>query len=433
MADDRIMERIYIKGDLLLTSPLIRGSGENENTDIDIVRDWDGKPFIPGTSLAGAIRHYLCENYRGGADLADNLFGKRGKESRQSLIVIHDAKLVSEEKILVRDGVHLDYATRTVVTDRQDSKYDYEILDTGQRFVFKIEAIRRNNSELKSEEIQPLIGKLLSCLRSGEISVGAKTRRGYGRLQLENERLLVLDMSIPEDVEKWINFEWESFEGNKTIEELDDGTYSPEEKAVAINVKFKIPYSILIRHYSEKEEYKDVDVSHIQSNDKSVIPGTSWNGAIRHAAYQILLDLDVDETNAKKLINEIFGFVDEKHKDAVASRLSVKESIIENRPNLLKYTRNKVDRFTGGVVETALFDEMPHYQGTVELDVRLKKEDEENDRWRLALIKMALMDIVNGIQPVGGGANIGRGILEIVEDIEITDEEYQALKNKLEA
>lgn len=430
MANDRITQRLYIKGDLLLTSPLVLGSGEDENTDIDILRDWDGKPLIPGTSLAGAIRHFLRDNFANGQPLADRLFGEQGKHSKQSLVILHDLHLKSDQegKVLIRDGVKLDRVTKTVVTSGKESKYDYEILDAGRRFELKIEVIRRDNSDIKEKEFLPLIGALLSNLTSGRISVGAKTRRGYGQLQLENENILLLDMSNPDDVNKWIDFEWKSFEGNKSVDKLDDGTHSPNSNTYTINSKFNIPCSILIRHYSDK--YRDVDHSHIQSNGNSVIPGTSWNGAIRHAAYQILLDLGA-ESKADTMMKDIFGFVDQDNKDAAASKIFIKESIIDDGKKLLKYTRNRVDRFTGGVVDSALFDEMPHYQGTVELNISLKKNGDVDDKWRLALIKMALLDIGHGIQPVGGAANIGRGILDLVGDIPISDDEYKALKNKL--
>ena len=40
-------------------SPVSISSGENEWTDADVLRDFDGNPFIPGSSLAGAMRAYL--------------------------------------------------------------------------------------------------------------------------------------------------------------------------------------------------------------------------------------------------------------------------------------------------------------------------------------------------------------------------------------
>ena len=42
-----------------LASPLAIGSGENANTDSDIILDSSGKPTIPATAIAGVFRNYL--------------------------------------------------------------------------------------------------------------------------------------------------------------------------------------------------------------------------------------------------------------------------------------------------------------------------------------------------------------------------------------
>ena len=46
----------YYRIEFELTSPLAVGSGENNLTDKDIVRDSRGIPYIPGSSLAGVYR-----------------------------------------------------------------------------------------------------------------------------------------------------------------------------------------------------------------------------------------------------------------------------------------------------------------------------------------------------------------------------------------
>jgi len=127
------------------------------------------------------------------------------------------------------------------------------------------------------------------------------------------------------------------------------------------------------------------------------------------------------------LTNDLFGYVKEDKKDAKASRIIIRESLIDGG-ELLTYTRNKVDRFTGGVVDSALFDEMPHYHGKVKLNIAIKKPE----KWEIGLILLALKDMGNGIQPVGGGANIGRGILKaqkISIQSDTIESEGECLKN----
>ncbi|MBN2009974.1 hypothetical protein JW960_11580 [candidate division KSB1 bacterium] len=432
MSEDQIVQRIYIKGELELISPLVIGSGEDDNSDIDVVRDWQGNPIIPGTSLAGAIRHNIIEHYVNGISVTDKIFGEHGKTSRISQLLFYDATMNGTANVLIRDGVHLDYDTRTVVDKKVDkfSKYDYEILEPGQKFIFRLEAVRRQNVETTQDELNDVVHAILHSLKNSEIAVGAKTRRGLGVVKLVSEQILLLDLTKSEDATKWLRFEWQTMAANKKLEDLKTGTLKPLNNKEHIQVEFNIPYSILIRHYNA--EFKDVDSSHIQSMGQSVIPGTSWNGAVRHAVHQILLDLGVnDNRKVKEIEHDIFGYASERDEHSHASKLTVKESLIDGGKGLLKYTRNKVDRFTGGVAEGALFDEMPHYQGSVKLNIFLKLDDSEKDKWKIGLIKLALKDIGNGIQPVGGDANIGRGILEHKSDIFIDNNHLKALALKL--
>lgn len=87
-----------------------------------------------------------------------------------------------------------------------------------------------------------------------------------------------------------------------------------------------------------------------------------------------------------------------------------------------------MDRFTGGVVDSALFSEKPVYGGTVTLNVSIKKPTAAHHRGtminkekaEIGLLLLALKDIGCGIQPLGGDANIGRGILKLEKPGDMT-------------
>ena len=87
--------------------------------------------------------------------------------------------------------------------------------------------------------------------------------------------------------------------------------------------------------------------------------------------------------------------------------MTIDESKIEDG-EMIPYTRNKVDRFTGGVVDGALFDEKPVYGGKVNLNMEIKNAKD----YEKGMVILALKELQNGIQTVGGGSNIGRGRLE---------------------
>ncbi len=439
MSNDNIKERIYIKGNLQLVSPLVIGSGQDENTDIDLIRDWTGTPFIPGTAIAGAIRHYLDGILD--KELVLTVFGKKEKDSTQSLISFYDALLIGNPKIQIRDGVRLKHETKTA---QDQAKYDYEILEPGQQFCFKAELVIREKDLPDTDRIKDLLYLMLNALKKKKISFGAKTRRGFGVVSLCDEKVLCLNMSKPDDVQKWIDFTWdfEKFinESEKTdISVLQKNILQTSEHDLSeIKAEFEIPYSVLIRHYSESPDAPDT--THLASDGNAVIPGTSWNGAIRHAIYHILKQLNKNKQYSestdklfKKLTTDLFGYVSKDKKEAKASRIFIKESLIAGG-QALPYIRKKVDRFTGGVVDSALFEEMPHYGGKVKLDIAIKKPE----KCEIGLILLALKDMGNGIQPIGGDANIGRGILNTIKNIEIKpdtiteDDCLKALADKLQ-
>ena len=56
-----VIKRLVLYIQIQLESPLNVASGEDEGTDADILLDFDGNPFVPGSSLAGAMRSYIGE------------------------------------------------------------------------------------------------------------------------------------------------------------------------------------------------------------------------------------------------------------------------------------------------------------------------------------------------------------------------------------
>ena len=97
--------QVYYRIEMQLASPLSVGSGRNETTDHDIVRDKSGKPYIPASSIAGVFRHTLDDDI----SLQNSIFGMTtGNDSVSSKVIFYDGNLVSESIESVRDGVKLD-------------------------------------------------------------------------------------------------------------------------------------------------------------------------------------------------------------------------------------------------------------------------------------------------------------------------------------
>jgi CRISPR/Cas system CSM-associated protein Csm3 (group 7 of RAMP superfamily) len=185
------------------------------------------------------------------------------------------------------------------------------------------------------------------------------------------------------------------------------------------------------------------------------VPGTSLAGILRHRALRIVNTIAADEETAKCLVDHIFGADTKKPKEdykkklkeyekvkktnpntaplakklPFASRLEVKETVVNNARPLVQ-ARIKIDRFTGGAYESALFDEASIFgtanKEAMELELklrtaRLQKEDgnyeEEQEtsqrtNGEIGLLLLLLKDLWTGDLPIGGESSIGRGRLK---------------------
>jgi len=416
---NNVKNRYYVQGKLEFLSPMIVGSGENENADIQAIRDWDENLIIPGTTLAGNIRHHLEE--RSNKRLIERIFGSDEKNSGHSLFSFFDA--ISENaETDIRDGVKLDNLTKTT---KDKSKYDYEIVNEGSFFDFRMEAITRENTE--ESKLETVLSEIVEILKSEKLRIGAKTSRGFGKVKLNKAKIQKID--IVKEKDKWIDFSWSNIENN--FSSNCDGSLFEEIDSYSLSVEFQIPNSLIIKSYSS--DPNDVDSTTLTSNGKPIISGTSWNGAIRHALENIGRELG-KQKQMQKLIRQTFGWVYlkdnnfENHEkgDVIPSKVRIDESKIKDG-KMIPYTRNKVDRFTGGVVDGALFDEKPVYGGNVTLQVEIKNPE----NYEKGMLILALKELQNGIQTVGGGSNIGRGRLSN-EESSFTDNDKKYLDDLAE-
>lgn len=408
--NNHVQYRYYIKGELKVLSHMVIASGEDEIADLQIVRDWDGHIMIPGTTLAGNIRHCLAANVKD-IKTIDAVFGSADDMSGQSLISFFDAAAISVTTD-IRDGIKIDNITKTT---QDKSKYNYEIINRGSTFQFRMEAVSRKKTD--NNKLEALLTEIIHILENGECRIGAKTSRGLGKIKLSETKKLKLDMSNSEDIKKWIDFSWDDLNSDDSFECQSDLFQKPD--VFHITAAFTIPDSLLIKSYST--DIGDVDAVSLTSGGIPVVPGTSWNGAIRHALENAGRELG-KHGEMLKLIQGAFG-----DESPIPSKVVIEESDIEDDWMMMPYVRNKVDRFTGGVVNSALFDEKSVYGGSIQLACKIKNPED----YEKGMLILAIKELQNGIQTVGGGSNIGRGRLEEKAPFSISDDDPQKLLNAL--
>lgn len=71
-----------------------------------------------------------------------------------------------------------------------------------------------------------------------------------------------------------------------------------------------------------------------------------------------------------------------------------------------------IDRFTGGALEGALYDEKPVWSKDDQINLKINFKDLTVSETKLLL--HAILDIATGLIPIGGGVNRGNGTLTLV-------------------
>ncbi|MCM8901253.1 CRISPR-associated RAMP protein [Caldicoprobacter algeriensis] len=231
---DRFYNKYIIKGTLLAETPIhIGASGESFDpvqVDNSIIRDSNGKPYIPGSSLKGVLRSCLETLLSSGIDerfnacliVNDPCLGKKeqldeikniqesvkakqdadriiaeeiykrlctvckifGNPYFASKLTVNDCLLKGDAHLSIRDGVGIDRDTGTAADKK---KYDFEQVDAGARFEFYMAV---DNLEPEYEDILKLI---LNVLESGQLRVGGKTSVGLGRVRLIETRVYKIE------------------------------------------------------------------------------------------------------------------------------------------------------------------------------------------------------------------------------------------------
>jgi len=428
LTEESVVGKTIVKGKLKLLSPLLLGSGNDDLADIEVMKDSNGIPFIPGTSLAGVLRHYFEDNFQGQNYGSECFWGihrkKTGngkKEGSYQSAFICDDLFPKEASVRIRDGVKIDPRSQTA---EERGKYDFELIEEGAEFdLFWELTLRGNNSKEKYQKIlatyQKILATLIDVLKNGELSIGAKTNSGFGKCKLEGIHVIHFDFEKKNDVLEWLKQEWQKSDYRGEGSEWKIEPYPIENRTFSIDAKFAIKNSIIIRAYSEKANMPD-STSLMSSRGEYILPGTSLKGAVRHRALKILKTLNSEGNIAEDKIDHLFGIAGKKVESGkkgkngeseIKSRVQVAETkIINVEPE--SQTRIKIDRFTGGTIKSALFESMPLWSKSNDEALNVKIKIEKYKPWEAGLMMQVLKDLWCGDLAIGGEKNVGRGVLE---------------------
>lgn len=422
------------------TTPLAVGSGEKDViTDALVAKDVNGLPYIPGTSIAGVIRHAL--GYA--PDKENDFYGyQSGRKNHGSEIMFSEARLVGQngkavdgmvpdvfndsflskyENLPVRQHVRINHKGAAADT----GKFDEQVIYKGSRFCFDVEAV--GESDDKTE-----FYKVLDVIHASDFSLGGGTRKGFGGLKVVTCKTMCLDLSNTEHWEKYKQY------SSALDSDFEGKDYIPEKESDKVLTTFTLElkpddFFLFGSGYGDddadmtpvKENYVSWEIGTGKFQENGVLlPATSLKGALAHrvAFYwnkenQKFADqMEDSEAYAREdnpAVVELFGSAGQgKNSNEITRGKVIFSDIIEapvadEQDKLLNHV--SIDRFTGGAIDGALFTERTTYGKGQTYKTRIIVLGNVSDG-SLKALRSALNDICTGMLPLGGGTGRGHGV-----------------------
>ena len=415
-------------------TPLKVGGGKNDLfLDAPAQRDFNGLPMILGTSVAGILRRAFEDN--AGKDAVNKIFGTRREEKGRSekesedenlnligsRLIVSNALLVDEngkvcEQLLSGKSEFLRLFDILPIRDhvaigangaaKDAGKFDEEVVFKGTRFKFSLEL---DGSKEEFEEI-------LNLLCDPTLRLGSGSSKGFGLLGI-------------------LEIKWGEFELYEYTSSLNDNPHglSDFDLKGEINEKF-IKYELKISpddFFVFGSGFGDNEADHMPvlesvidyktgklSEQKILIPASSVKGALSHRTafhYNKLKEQFGEEAkvgNENEAVTEIFGYEKSKTENGAKGKILLSDCFLDydNEKEAKVFEHVSIDRFTGGAIDGALFQEKvvtKRDQFTIEILLKKGACDDVKKAF-----ERALKDIVGGRLPLGGSTTKGYGFFK---------------------
>jgi len=414
MTQNRYIAHIVIEAD----TPVKVGSNASDFwLDSPVQRDWNGLPMILGTSITGVLR----KDFSGDKN---DIFGdeiSKTKDVKGSQVIISNALLVDEkgtvcEELLLKKSDflkifdNLPIRDHTAITDqgtaKEHAKFDEEVVYKGTRFKFSIEL-------QKSDEVT--FQKILDLLSNPAFRLGGGSTKGFGKFKICEIKTGLVDLE---------NYS-SSLNGSEVLT-------SHTSEAKASLPQTHTTYTLKIRPddffmFGSGFGDGDADMTPVYekvvdyankklSNKQILIPASSIKGAIAHRTtyhYNLQNKLFIGNSDAKESIKEIFGEAKNSKKEIMGSKGKILISDCFKPFDEEKQTKTfdhvSIDRFTGGAIDGALFQEKTIADDGESYTIEILLEN-NIDKSYIDAFESALNDITTGMLPLGGSTTKGHGV-----------------------
>lgn len=443
MLDHRYLARLLVEA----KTPLAVGSGEADLlTDALICVDANGVPTIPGTSLAGVLRH-SCQ----AANLAvDDIFGFQRQspgvsEGRGSRLILSNACLVAGAKRIV-EGLADDLALDSYIlalaelpvrqhcrhnhrgaADREKrGKFDRQLLPRGVRFALALELIGAAADASLWEQ-------LLAAFGDPAFRIGGGTRKGCGELQIIAISTRVFNLTVAKDLTDYLD---QSSSLNKPLTKAKEIAIAPKLNSEWQRYCLRLTpedYWLFgsglgdtqadITPVYEKCVEWDEDQPRFSAR-QILLPATAIKGALAHRLafnYNAIAKKFADKVSnfenyvgeKNRAVCELFGCAtDTRTASGRIGRVIFSDLFLPDAEQTAIINHVAIDRFTGGARDGALFNErVIAHQPQFNLEILVHKHALSNPDIKRAW-ERTLDELTSGQLPLGGGVMRGHGVFK---------------------
>ena len=417
--------------------------------DSALVRDANGLPAIPGSSLAGVLRHLWREEY-GPAD-ENRVFGFQEQKlgAASPLSVSWGALLDSKGRPaegLILDSETLDDPLYRSVLEQQDSpvtrdrvrlghkgaaadqgKFDRAVLPAGHRFAVEL------RFWMKPEEGDELWRRLLALLAHPGLRLGGMTRAGLGRMKVVSLHQGLFDLSKKEERKAW-------FQVGKGLSDVEGlSAVQPQACQATGWVTGEISLSARglwrVGQGDQPVEKTTKPADLLPTTEERIVwkngrgerrmnllllPASSLKGALAHRmafharrlAGQWTEEAEQDARDGRPVaVEALLGSVKDDGTGR-AGALFLDDAWLTVEPDkVARLMHNAIDRFTGGVRDRMLFEEESLLGGDLKVRVslnlrRIPREEQEGAK---RAFRLALEDLCEGRLALGSRTSTGNG------------------------
>lgn len=425
-------------------TPIAVGSGDKDFiTDAPVLKDVNGLPYLPGTSIAGVVRHAI------GDSEAKSFFGyndsKNPENSIGSNIIFSNALMIGNDGNVVEGIADVDFndsfykhfkalpirqhnTINAKGTVKNAGKFDEQVVYKGCRFCFEIEMLSKKENDGD-------FNRVLGALNADGMRLGGGTRSGFGEFNIVSVQKVELDLSNEKDLKDYVS----------KSSSLNDKAFWSTINSVAIpknenlqTIKYELqlqPDDFFL--FGSGFGSEDADMTPVRESvitwngnlpkfedEYVLIPATSVKGAISHRVafhYNRLEEVFADTISKEEYdkyvgdnnvaVRALFGASGENNGNKQIRGNVMLSDVLLKKDNFKEKVLNHVsiDRFTGGAIDGALFQEEVLYGAKQEFSLVFLVESQEYKTHVIEAFEAALKDITTGMLPLGGGVNRGHG------------------------